>query len=151
MAQTVKELMTPSPVVVDAGTAVVECAKLMERREIGALGVVREGRLVGVLTDRDIVVRAVARARDPSTTPAGQISTPEVVSVTQDAALEDAERRMTERAVRRLFVVADDGTPVGILTQDDLTAFRFPDSVAAQQIGEWGLARGDMGYTGQGE
>jgi signal-transduction protein with cAMP-binding, CBS, and nucleotidyltransferase domain len=57
---------------------------------------------------------------------------------------------MRERAVRRLFVVDADGRPVGILTADDLTAFRYPDSVVAQQLGEWGLGYSDQGYTGQG-
>ena len=65
MTVTVKQLMTPYPVVVDAATPVAQCARLMDDRDIGALGVMEEGRLVGVLTDRDIVIRAVARDREP--------------------------------------------------------------------------------------
>ena len=149
MAQTVGQLMTPNPVVVDAGAAVRECAKLMDAHDIGAVGVVREGRLVGVLTDRDIVLRAVARDRDAGSVTAGELATTDVVAVAADAAIDDAERRMSERAVRRLFVVDDDGSPVGILTADDLIAVRFPNSVVAQQIAEWGLVRSDLGFTGQ--
>jgi CBS domain-containing protein len=148
MAVTVKQLMTPYPVVVDAATPVAQCARLMDDRDIGALGVMREGRLVGVLTDRDIVVRAVARDRDLATLSAGELATPDVVAVASDAPVEDAERRMRDHAVRRLFIVADDGRPVGILTLDDLIALRDPFSTVAQQIREWSMVRSDLGYAG---
>jgi CBS domain-containing protein len=147
MEVTVKQLMTPHPVVVDAATPVAQCARLMDDRDIGALGVMHEGHLVGVLTDRDIVIRGVARDRDLRTTAASDLATPEVVTVAVDAPVEEAERRMWERVVRRLFVVADDGQPLGILTLDDLIALRDPTSIVAQQIREWGMVRSDMGYT----
>jgi CBS domain-containing protein len=148
MAVTVKQLMTPYPVVVDAATPVAQCARLMDDRDIGALGVMEDGRLVGVLTDRDIVVRAVARDRDIATLSAGELATPEVVAVASDAPVEDAERRMRDHAVRRLFIVADDGRPLGILTLDDLIALRDPLSTVAQQIREWSMVRSDLGYAG---
>jgi CBS domain-containing protein len=148
MAGTVKQLMTPYPVVVDAATPVAQCARLMDDRDIGALGVMREGQLVGVLTDRDIVIRAVARELDLTTLDAGVLATPDVVAVAADAPIEEAEQRMRERAVRRLFVLADDGRPVGILTLDDLIALRDPSSIAAQQIREWSMVRSDLGYAG---
>ena len=148
MAVTVKQLMTPYPVVVDAATPVAQCARLMDDRDIGALGVMREGQLVGVLTDRDIVIRAVARELDLATIDAGRIATQDVVAVASDAPIEEAEQLMRERAVRRLFVVADDGRPLGILTLDDLIALRDPSSIAAQQIREWSMVRSDLGYAG---
>ena len=148
MAVTVKQVMTPYPVVVDVATPIVQCARLMDERDIGALGVMEEGRLVGVLTDRDIVLRAVARERDPRTLAAGDVATPEVVAVSIDAPLEEAERRMRARAVRRLFIVGEDDRPLGILTVDDLIALREPDSIMAQQIREWGMVRSDQGYAG---
>ena len=138
--------MTPYPIVVDVATPVAQCARLMDDRDIGALGVMREGNLVGVLTDRDVVTRVVARDHDARTTTAGDVATPEVVTVAGDAPIEEAERRMLGRAVRRLFVVADDGRPLGILTLDDLIALREPNSIVAQQIREWGLVLGDQGY-----
>lgn len=151
MDENVGQLMTLDPVVVDAGTPVSDCAKLMERREIGALGVTSEGTLSGVLTDRDIVLRLVAKGKDPLSTTAGEISTPHVVTVTSDTSVKDAVRKMSKRAVRRLFVVHEDGRPAGILTVDDLTAIRDPDSVVAQQLGEWGVWRGDQGYSGDSD
>jgi CBS domain-containing protein len=147
MALTVKHVMTPYPIVVDTATPVAQCARLMEDRDIGALGVMSDGHIVGVLTDRDIVVRAVAAERDPRTVTAGEVATPDVVAVAADAPVEEAERRMRRRAVRRVFIVADNGRPLGILTLDDLIALREPGSIVAEQIREWGMVRSDQGYT----
>ena len=151
MDENVGQLMTLDPVVVDVDTPVSDCAKAMERREIGAVGVTRDGLLVGVLTDRDIVLRLVARGKDPVQTTAGEIATPHPVTVSADMPVVDAVRRMSQRAVRRLFVVDDTGRPTGILTADDLTAIRDPDSVVAAQLGEWGVWRADQGYSGDTE
>jgi CBS domain-containing protein len=147
MSVTVQDLMTPYPVVVDADTPIAQCARLMDDRDIGALGVTREGALVGVLTDRDIVLRGVAREQDPRTTTAGDLATADVVSVARDVPVEEAEQLMSDRAVRRLFVVAEEGHALGILTMDDLIALREPHSIAARQIREWGIVRSDQGYT----
>ncbi len=151
MDENVGQLMTQNPVVVDEATSVSECARAMERREIGAVGVTSEGTLVGVLTDRDIVLRLVARGKDPIQTTAGEIATRNVVTVSADTPVSDAVRRMSQRAVRRLFVVDETGRPSGILTVDDLTAIRDPDSVVAAQLGEWGVWRADQGYSGDSE
>lgn len=147
MAHTVEQLMTPYPIVVDETTPITHCARLMDDRDIGALGVMRDGDIVGVLTDRDIVVRAVGREKDCRATTAGDIASGEVVSVPLSATVDEAEQRMIERAVRRLFVLADDGRLLGIITLDDLVAFRDPGSIVAQQIREYGIVRGDMGFT----
>ena len=148
MAVTVASLMTPEPVVVEAATDILVCARLMESREIGTVGVVVDGRLSRVLTDRDIVTRAVARNRDPRPIPVAEVATSDVITVPGDATVEEAEQRMRKHAVRRLFVVDDNGHPVGIISVDDLTAFRYPNSVVAEQLGEWGLGLSDQGLTG---
>jgi CBS domain-containing protein len=150
MAVTVASLMTPEPVVVDAESDLLRCARLMRDREIGSVGVVLDGRLSGVLTDRDIVTRAVAGDRDPRSIPVSEIATPDVITVSGDATVEEAEERMTKHAVRRLFVVDDEGRAVGIISADDLTAFRYPNSVVAEQLGEWGRGLSDQGFTGHG-
>ena len=149
MAVTVRQVMTANPVVVEPGATATECGKLMDLHEIGALGVVRDARLVGVLTDRDIVLRAIARDLDPTEITASELATPDVVTVAVDAGIDEAERLMGDSAVRRLFVVNEDGRPVGILSVDDLVALRDPGSAAAHQIREWGMVRSDQGYTGQ--
>lgn len=147
---TVDEVMTRDPVLVAAGSPVQEAAKLMRDRSIGALGIERDGTLVGVLTDRDIVVRAVADGRDPSDQPVDELASTDVVCVEAGTDLDDAEERMRSSAIRRLFVL-EDGRPVGIVTADDLIAHREPESVVASQLDEGGLLRGDQGYTGQAE
>jgi CBS domain-containing protein len=141
MAMTVASLMTPEPVVVDAATDVLVCARLMANREIGSVGVVMDGRLSGMLTDRDIVTRAVARNRDPRSMPVSELATPGVITVAGDATVEEAEERMTKHAVRRLFVVDDEGQAIGIISADDLTAYRYPNSVVAEQLGEASATR----------
>jgi CBS domain-containing protein len=148
MELTVQQLMTPYPIVVDVATPVAQCARLMDARDIGALGVMEEGRLVGVLTDRDIVTRAVGRELDPREITAGDVATKDVVAVPPAASIAEAERNMRERAVRRLFVVAEDGRPLGIITVDDLIAIRDPYSIVAKQIREWDMVRSDQGYSG---
>ena len=112
MARTVEQFMTPSPYVVDAGTAVADCAKLMDHREIGALGVVIDGRLVGVLTDRDIVIRAVAGNRDPGATTAADIASRDPITVERGAS-GGCRAPVGTQGVRRLVVVDDDGRPTG--------------------------------------
>lgn len=145
MANAVEKLMTPNPVLVDEATDVRECAKLMERNAIGAVGVTGEGKLVGVLTDRDIVLRVIALDLDPGAVAVGKVASRDIVTIAANASVEDAERQMRDYAVRRLFVLTDEGRAVGILTANDLTALRDPDSVAAHQIREWTLGRSDLG------
>lgn len=147
----ITEVMSRDPVVVEAQTSTKECAKLMERHGIGAVGVQRDGRIEGILTDRDIVLRAVAQDRDPREIPAGELASHDLVTAPPDCSVDEAEKLMRERGVRRLFVVRDGGSAVGILTADDLAARRDPGSVEAQQIDEAGLLRGDQGHTGQFE
>ena len=150
MATSVSEIMTRDPVTVDASTSLADCARLMESRNIGALGVENKGRLCGVLTDRDIVIRAVARGRDPQATPAGELCIGDPVTIYPNASVAEAERVMSENRVRRLFVMGDGG-PVGIVAADDLIAALHPDSVHAHQLDEAGVLRGDQGHTGQAE
>jgi CBS domain-containing protein len=148
---TLDEVMSHDPVVVDADTRVAECAQLMRDHSIGAIGLERDGALCGVLTDRDIVVRAVADKRDPCDLSATELASGDVLTVPAGSDLGAAEDRMRDAGVRRLFVVGDDGAPVGIISADDLIARREPESVVATQLDEARLIRGDQGYTGQAE
>lgn len=150
MATSVREVMSDSPVIVDAAASLTDCARQMKDQNIGSLGVQEDGELRGVLTDRDIVVRAVARGHDPNRVTAGEVCTREVVTIPPDASLDDAERTMSERGVRRLFVL-DGGRPIGLVAVDDLRAEREPGSVEAQQLAVGSLIRGYQGETGIGE
>jgi CBS domain-containing protein len=119
MPQTVSEVMTRNPVTVPADATIVDAARLMRDRDIGPLIVVDSDRVQGIVTDRDIVVRAVADGRDPSTVTIGEVCSEDVEIISPDEPISDAVRRMEQRDVRRLPVV-EDGRPVGIVSMGDL-------------------------------
>lgn len=129
MAQKVSELMTSAPVALRPDQTVVDAAKAMREQNLGDVLVVDNGRLQGLVTDRDIVVRAAADGRDPGTTPVGEICSPDLVTVAPD---DDATavRRMRERAVRRVPVVTQ-GRVAGILSLGDMAIERDERSALA--------------------
>lgn len=130
MAQKVRDVMTAAPVALQAGQPVTEAAKAMREYGIGDVIVVDDGNLKGLLTDRDIVVRAIAADRDPQTTPVGEICSPDLVTVGADDDLDTAVREMGERGVRRIPVV-DNGQPVGIVSVGDMAIERDERSALA--------------------
>jgi CBS domain-containing protein len=117
--QPVNEVMTPRPVALPLDASVVEAARLMRDQGIGDVLVTSEGMLVGVVTDRDIVVRALADGGEPRGTTVGEVCTADLISIRPEEDVENALRLMRAHAVRRLPVV-DGGRPVGIVTLGDL-------------------------------
>jgi CBS domain-containing protein len=115
----IREVMTPAPVAVLATDTVTAAARVMKEQDIGAVLVTTGGKLVGILTDRDIAVRVLASGFDPSAITAGDVCSPELATVGLDEETGDAVALMRQRAIRRVPVV-DDGTPVGIVTIGDL-------------------------------
>ena len=130
MARSVNEVMTDDPRTVDAGDTLAEAARVMREADVGPVLVVEEGRVTGILTDRDIVVRAVADGRDPQSTTVREAYSSDLVSLTPDQDLDDAVRLMREHDVRRAPVVQD-GRPAGILSLGDLAVERDSDSALA--------------------
>lgn len=128
MAQTVREVMTAKPVALQAGTSLVDAARAMRDRDIGDVVVLNDDRVCGIVTDRDIAVRAVAEARDPSQTVLAEVCSQELVTVSPDDPVEQAVTLMRSRALRRLPVV-EDGRPIGIVSLGDLAVERDPGSV----------------------
>ena len=121
MGMKVHEVMTTRPRCVTPDTPVTEIAALMEADDVGAIPVVKEERLVGIVTDRDIVVRAIAKGKDPRGMPAADVSSSEeLVAIGPDEDLHDALKLMAKYQVRRLPVVADDERLVGIVSQADV-------------------------------
>ena len=111
----VKDLMTKSPTVARPEDTVAQAATLMKQEDCGAIPVVSDGgKLVGIVTDRDIVVRVVAAGKDPKTTPVSVAMSADPITLTPASSVDDAEKVMSERQVRRLPVV-EDGHLVGIL------------------------------------
>ena len=128
MAQTIREVMTGNPRTIDANAPVMDAARLMREADVGPVVVTDGGKVAGIVTDRDVTVRAVAEGRDPSSTPVREICSSDLATVSPDDAVGDAVRLMRERDVRRLPVV-DGGKPVGIVAIGDLAVDRDPGSV----------------------
>ena len=116
----VKDLMTPNPTVVRPEDTASQAATLMKQHDCGAIPVVSAaGMLVGIVTDRDIVVRVVAAGKDPKTTPVSAAMSADPVTLSPDSNADEAEKVMADRQVRRLPVV-EDGHLVGILVTAQL-------------------------------
>lgn len=130
MAQTLKDLMTPNPTTCSTDTSLFDASRQMKTQDIGNVIVTNRGKVCGIVTDRDIVVRAIAEGRDPQATTLGDICSTDIVTVSPDDDVTDAVTLMRERALRRLPVV-DNGKPVGIVSIGDLAIERDSDSALA--------------------
>ncbi|MGW7456833.1 CBS domain-containing protein [Streptomyces sp. NPDC054797] len=131
MTRRVHEVMTGNPVTVEKLTALSEAARLMRDAGIGDVLVVDEGRLCGILTDRDLVVRAMAENKDPADTTVYAVCSTDIVTVKPSDDVDQAIDLMRRNALRRLPVQTDDGELVGVVTLGDLTVERDPGSAFA--------------------
>jgi CBS domain-containing protein len=110
----VRELMTKQPTTVEPDATLGRVATLMKQEDCGSIPVVEGGRLVGIITDRDIVVRGIAAGADPKTERVAKVMSSNPVTVGPDDDVMDAERKMADRQIRRLPVV-EGGKLVGII------------------------------------
>jgi CBS domain-containing protein len=110
----IRELMTKQPTTVEPDATLGRVATLMKQEDCGSIPVVEGGRLVGIVTDRDIVVRGVAAGADPKTERVSKVMSSDPVTVGPDDDVMDAEKKMADRQIRRLPVV-EDGKLVGII------------------------------------
>jgi CBS domain-containing protein len=115
----IKDVMTGRPRTCEARTTVLEAARLMKEEDFGSIPVVQDGRPVGLLTDRDIVLRVVAEGRDPTMTTVGDVASGELVTVESEQPLDEALKLMAHHRVRRLPVV-EKNKLVGIVAQADV-------------------------------
>ena len=118
MEAKVRDVMTPGPIGVDYHQSITEAARTMRDWGVGALLVVADQRLYGLVTDRDLVVRAVAESRGPDD-PVGPLCSSDLVRVDADADAAEAARLIREHAVRRLPVVSG-GRVAGVISLGDL-------------------------------
>jgi CBS domain-containing protein len=123
MVQKIKEIMTTNPVTLTVQDSVAAAARKMRDENIGDVLVVDGQKLRGIVTDRDIVVRAVAERKNPESTHLGEMCSDEIAVVEPNTTVEDVIMLMRERAVRRIPVVQD-GKPVGIVSLGDLAMER---------------------------
>jgi CBS domain-containing protein len=125
----VRDVMTPGPIGVDYYQSIREAARTMREWGVGAVLVVNDQSLHGLVTDRDLVVRAVAEAKGPDE-PVGPLSSGNLIGVEADADAREAARLMQEHAVRRLPVI-EDGQVAGIVSLGDLAVQDDPGSALA--------------------
>jgi CBS domain-containing protein len=114
-----RDVMSPAPVRLAADESVSTAARAMKEHGIGTVLVVTDGRLSGLVTDRDIAIRVLAEDRDPRTTRVGDIASSDLAVLGPDDDVDQAIRLVRERAVRRIPVVQD-GAPVGVVSISDL-------------------------------
>jgi signal-transduction protein with cAMP-binding, CBS, and nucleotidyltransferase domain len=126
----VRDVMTPGPIGVDYYQSIGEAARTMRDWGVGAVLVVRNESLYGLVTDRDLVVRAVAEARGADE-PVGPLSSANLIGVDADAGVHEAMRLMRQHGVRRLPVL-EDGQVAGIVSLGDLAMQDEPDLAFAQ-------------------
>ncbi len=119
MTKSVRDTMTADPRSIALGDPIVKAARLMRDEEVGSLPVIEQGRLVGMLTDRDIAVRVIAEGKSSESTTVAEVFSRDPVVAEPDQDLDEALRLMARHQVRRLPVVEDDRL-VGILAQADV-------------------------------
>ena len=120
MGTKVREVMTDRPRCVTLETPISEVAELMESEDIGSLPVLDGEQLAGMVTDRDIVIRAIAKGKDPRGMPVREVASREPVTVYAEDDLSSALKKMASEQVRRLPVVDDDNRLIGVLSQADV-------------------------------
>lgn len=116
---TVRMFMSVDPLTVDGDANIVEVSEKMMREGVGACFVEKDGKVVGIITERDIVRRVVARNLDILKTKASEIMSRPIIAVEPDTSVEDALRTMAEKKIRRLAVI-ENNVLVGIVTISDL-------------------------------
>lgn len=129
----IRDLMTPMVALATPGMTLAEAARVMRAEDVGALPVGEGDRLVGMITDRDIVIRGVAEDVDPAATSVEEIMSDRVLYCFDDQKAEEVARNMGDNRIRRLPVVDRDKRLVGIVALADL-ARRLPEAAAAPAL-----------------
>jgi CBS domain-containing protein len=128
------EVMTPDVVSVGPEATLMEAAQAMKDLDVGPLPICEGDSLIGVITDRDITVRATARGFDPRTTEVRQVMTPDIVFCREGDDVRQAARLMQDAQLRRLLVVNPKGRLVGIVSLGDIALQAGQDELTGQTL-----------------
>lgn len=131
MAQQISEVMTRNPKVLDIHSTLADAAHVMRDNDIGFVVVRDERGVCGVVTDRDLVVRGLAKGADPTEATLASVYSGEVVQLEADESVDKAIELMRDKAIRRIPVVRD-GELVGVVSLGDLAVQRDPGSVLGE-------------------
>ena len=139
----VKEVMTKGIRIAEPEETLSHAAKKMRTQNIGALPVVENRKLIGMITDRDVVIRAVGANKDPATSNVRDIMSDECFWCAENEDLEDAVRIMEQNQVRRLPVMNDNKEIVGMLSLEDV-AIHAPSSLTGEVLKAVALKKGAL-------
>ena len=134
MAGSIDNVMSKDVATVEADANLTDAARLMRDRDIGDVVVTDQGKVTGVVTDRDITIRATADGAEPGSTEVREVMSEDVATVSPDQSVDDALELMRKRAVRRV-VVTDNGDLAGIVSLGDL-ASKHDEGDALEEISE---------------
>ncbi|MCD6392287.1 MAG: CBS domain-containing protein [Planctomycetes bacterium] len=129
----VNEIMTCNAETIDSQATLAEAAQKMKQLDVGALPVWESGELAGMITDRDIAIRGVALAKDPTTTRVNEVMTPEVFYCFADDDIHEAAELMEEKNIHRLLVLDESNEPAGFVSLADF-AVKSRDERLAWEI-----------------
>lgn len=131
----IKDIMTDKVAYVNPQTPLIEVAQLMQKHDVGAVPVCEGQKVMGVVTDRDIVVRNVAHGKDPHSTPVRDVMTTDVRSISPEMSLNQVAEIMADQQIRRLPVIENDHL-VGMVSLGDLATKAKYDVELAQTLGQ---------------
>lgn len=129
---TVRDLISKPPIKVASTAPVQEAARQMRDGDVGAVIVEEDGKPYGIVTDRDIAIRAVAQGLNATIAPVASICSKELATVSPDEDVEHAVQLMLDKALRRVLVVDAQAIPLGIVSLGDLAVTRGSSSVLGQ-------------------
>jgi CBS domain-containing protein len=130
----IRDIETQHPEVITPETKLMEAAQKMKKLDVGILPVCDGQQLVGMLTDRDVTIRATAEGRDPRTTPVREVMTPEVVCCYEDQEISEAARVMENKQIRRLPVMDRNDRLVGVVSLGDLAVRTQNERLAGEVL-----------------
>jgi len=117
---TLSTIGTRDLAVLPPDASVAQAVRMMRERRVGSILVSQDEKLVGIVTDRDLVLRVLGEAKNPATVRLAEVMSTRVVTVREDTSIDDAAWRMREHAVRRLPITDAEGRARGIITLDDI-------------------------------
>jgi len=126
MGKSILEAMSSNPCAIEADRSVAYAAKMLKQEDVGLAPIVENGRLVGMLTDRDIVTRVVAEGKDPDSVSVRDVASSNLVTVDPQQDLDEALNLVARHQVRRLAVVEEGGRLVGVVAQADVATEAKP-------------------------
>lgn len=130
----VKEIMTSEFEMINSSDSVMDAAKKMQSLNIGFLPVREKNQVVGIITDRDIVVRCLAEGKQPSGTSVSEVMSRETAGCSADSNISEAARIMKDKKIRRLIVLDSENKPAGIISLGDIAAKSHIESLAGETL-----------------